>query len=227
MGFFGGRGGPRLPFSFPTWPVMSAPPAAAPCDPAPQQPVAVCAPDPTRRTAQLVDGFYSMLPPDEVSFLERNYRVAFNSSARIEDGSGDILQFDVPATQTFIVTGLDLYADAPDGVAMRFRDGDLRGSLAFALLVDGRVPMDLYSSVDIPTAPPDPSGAVRGSYFSGLGRALGRAGDSPFVRLRAREGAQVRVSYAVLRQPQTPVGHVGAILRGFVLPSALLDKNSA
>ena len=223
LGF--GRGGRFASLaSLPAWAFGTAaqagslkpdcPPAAIPCTP-----------NPAQRDADLIDGFYSALLPQEATVLYREARVPFASTARL-DGTGDIVRFDVPAGQTLILTGLDFYADAPDGSTYRFEDGDLRGYLAFALMFDGRAPFDIYSEIDIPGAPPDPSSAVRGSFFGGLGRALGRAGDSPFVTLRAREGTAVRGCYAVLRQPPLAVGHIGAIVRGFLVPSAVLDKKA-
>ena len=225
--------GPAVEVIQPTRPIISLPGPGAAVPPAgmggcpPQGPS--CSPNPNKRQTVLVDGFYSALPPEEVSFVQREARVPFSQNVRIEDGSGEVVKLEVPAGRTLLVSSLDLYADPPHGAGTRFRAGDLRGFLAFALLFDGRSPFDLFSEIDVPTPTPTPdpgAGVVRGSYFSTLGRVFGDSAEAPFVPLRAREGSCVRASYAVLRPPLVSVGHIGAILRGFLIPSALLDKKS-
>src|SRR5262249_61344418 len=104
--------------------------------------------------------------------------------------------------------------------------GSLRGSLAFAFTFDDRVPFDSYTAIEAPGATPDPSGIVRGSFFSSVGEAIGGPAETRHFALRAREGTVVRAAYAVLRAPATPPGHVGAIVRGFMVPTAVFDKQA-
>src|SRR5262249_30114280 len=174
-----------------------------------------------------IDGFYGDLPPGEVLFVRREVRVPFASNARIDDTSGDILRLTVPAAQTLVVTGVEFYADGPDSAgAPPPPAGSLRGSLAFAFTFDDRVPLDAYTAIDAPGATPDPTGVVRGSFFSSTGQALGGPAETWHFALRAREGMVVRAAYAVLRAPATPPGHVGAIVRGFMVPTAVFDKQA-
>src|SRR5262249_54403285 len=152
-----------------------------------------------KRLPTLIDSFYGDLPPGEVSFARREVRVPFNAGARIDDASGDIVRITVPPARTLIVTGLQFYADPPDGQT-RFVDGDLRSVLAFGLLFDDHSAFDLYSEIDVPTGGPDPQ-IVRGSFFTGVGDAIGGHGETPHLALRAREGTTVRAAYAVMRTP--------------------------
>jgi hypothetical protein len=221
MGSLFGRSRPGYATPAPVWlpgpvPVVVPPPSVPPQS---------CTPTPEKRASTLVDGFYSDLPPDEVAFLQREARVAFNANARMDETSGDILEFDVPSARTLVVTGLEFYADPQDGGQPLVADA-LRGYIAAALLFDGRVPFDLLSTMDVPAGSPDPSGIVSGSSFTTLGRVIGPDVTGPHFVLRAREGTSVRAAYSVIRSFPLPIGHIGAILRGFVVPSALLEKKA-
>src|SRR5262249_33410794 len=80
------------------------PPSVPPqCPPGPPTPA-------PQRVPVLVDSFYGDLPPNEAIFLRREGRVAFSGSARIDDGTGDLVRITVPTGQTLIVTAVGFYA---------------------------------------------------------------------------------------------------------------------
>jgi hypothetical protein len=66
-----------------------------------------------------------------------------------------------------------------------------------------------------------------GSAFTYFGHVFGGANRQPHLFLRAREGQTVRLAYSVVNPPAIPVATIGAVVRGYVIPSAILSAKTA
>jgi len=221
-------------------PSASAPPAPAPATPAvvaqasplvSSVAIPACAAPPPAPCAlpasavRVVDALYSEIPGAEVGIVHREARVPFTAAARAEDGSGDILSVTVPSAQTLLISDVEFYAQGPSasipGDQVTLDDAQLAGYVAAYLLVDNRSPLDLYSEIDAPAKTNDQR-PIKASAFSKLGPVLGGSGRQPHVYLRVNAGQTVRLSFACFRSPAVAVDHIGAILRGYLVPTAIL-----
>lgn len=180
---------------------------------------------------RLVDLFYSEIPTGDVNYFFREGRVAFNPSARADDGSGTIVSYRVQEAQTLVISDVEFYAQQPNpavvGDQLAIEPRQLTGYVGVHVLVDDRSPLDLYSEIQMPAA--EFAGAVPliGSAFSWFGKVFGGADRQPHVFFRAREGQTVRLAYTVVNAPVVPVGNIGALVRGYVIPSAILAAKTA
>jgi hypothetical protein len=168
--------------------------------------------------ARLVDSFYAAIPTAEVSYLFREVRKHFAQDARAEDGSGTLLSYVVPAGQTLLISDVEFFAQAHSQEEIEARR--LAGYVSLHFLVDDRAPLDVYTEISAPQG--QLGDAAKGSGFASLGHAFGGPGRQPFVTFRAREGQTVRLAYTTLRPPDIAVDEIGAALRGYIVPSALL-----
>jgi hypothetical protein len=211
---------PKAPTPTPTPPGPHAPASSSPL---PQAPAL------TR--ARLVDLFFSEIPTSDVSYFFREGRVAYTPGASATDGSGNILSYRVPDAQTLLISDVEFYAQAPNpavvGDQITLDPRRLTGFVGVHILVDDRSPLDLYSLIQMPQAEFSGTQDFMGSAFSYLGHVLGGAERQPHVFLRAREGQTVRLAYTVANAPTAPVTNIGAVVRGYVIPSTILAAKTA
>jgi len=207
---------------------------ALPCAPAPTAPVpAQPPPAPSMISAtsvRIVDALYSDVPTAEVTFLQREGRVPFSPNGAASDGTGNVLVYTVPQNQTLLISGVEFYAQRPNplvaGDQLAVDPRQLAGYVALHLIVDDRAPMDLYAEIDAPKGAIDTS-PLKGSIFSTLGNVVGGADGLPRQYLRARDGQTVRLAYTAVRQPVIVVDHLGALLKGYLIPSAIFDAKTS
>lgn len=225
FGWPGGTGAIDLPpCDDPTMPVT--------CPPVPQ-PSPSPSPPPTGPAAvavRIVDALYGDLTGSEVAFVEREARVPFSTIAALSDGSGNILSYVVPPGQTLLISDVTFHAQRPNpllpGDQLAVDERQLEGYVALHVVVDDRSAIDRYAQIDAPTGAVDQS-PLRGSIYSMLGTVIGGADRQPHAFLRAREGQTVRLGYTVVRNPVIAVDHIGASLRGYLVPSAICTAKSA
>jgi len=221
---------PRAPFGADQPPsAYSTPASGVPMLPSSTVPAADCDVSPAGSTTRLVDTLYSDLPSGEVSYLFREARARFLPIARAEDGTGTILSLQVGSAQTLLISDVEFYAQAPNpllpGDQLAIEARQLAGYLTLHLLVDDRAPFDLYAELDAPVGTASPQ-SVQGSVFNSLGKVIGGAERQPHLFIRAREGQTVRLGYSVVNAPAIPVAHVGAMLRGYVVPTAIFASKT-
>jgi hypothetical protein len=230
-----------------TCPGVPAPPGG------PKQPTPTCSPSPNpsqipspppgrpgcRGPAQpgvvqpvrLSDLFYSELPTADLGFLFREARVTYLPTGRASDGTGTILSYRVPDAQTLLISDVEFYAQTPNpalpGDILTVDERKLTGFIGAQILVDDRSPFDIYTTVDMPQAEFAGAQPFLGSAFTRFGKVVGGSDRQPHFFLRAREGQTVRLAYTVVNVPVTPVGHIGAVMRGYVVPSAILTAKTS
>jgi hypothetical protein len=225
--------GCALPQPPPKWPVPCPP---KPCAPSPPKPTPTPpGPTPTPPSAitrtRLVDLFYSEMPTGEVSYFFREARVGFNPSGRADDGTGTILSYRVQEAQTLVISDVEFYAQRPNpavtGDQLSIEPRQLTGFVGLHVLVDDRSPLDLYTEIQLPPAEFPGTQPFLGSAFSWFGKVFGGADRQPHVFIRAREGQTLRLAYTVVNTPNVTVGDIGALVRGYVIPSAILTAKTA
>lgn len=213
-------------------PVRDGPVTSPPCPPMPQPSPSPAPPPvgPAPTSVRIVDALYGDVPGAEVTFLERDARVPFSATGLASDGSGNILSYVVPAGQTLLISDVEFYAQRPNpliaGDQLAVDGRQLQGYLGLHFLVDDRSPTDLYADVDPPKGAVD-ARPVRGSVFSAFGKVIGGTDRQPRVYLRAREGQTVRLAYSVVRAPVIVVDHIGAALRGYLVPTTIFAAKTA
>lgn len=217
----------------PKWPVPCPP---APCTPQPPAPTPTppgpipYPPIPITRT-RLVDQFYAEIPTGEISFFFREGRVPFNQFARADDGSGTILSYRVPDAQTLVISDVEFYAQRANpsipGDQLAVEPRQVTGFVGLQVLVDDRSPLDLYTQIEMPQSEFPNTVSLVGSAFSWLGKVFGGADRQPHVLFRAREGQTVRLAYTVVNVPSVSVSNIGAVVRGYVVPSAIFAAKTA
>jgi hypothetical protein len=231
----------RVPPPAPKWPPLPAPPrpakptvvAPTPTPPGPTAPATHSphSPAPALSRSRLVDVFYSQIPTADVNYFFRDARVAFTPGARADDGSGDILSYRVPDAQTLVISDVEFYAQEPNptvvGDQLTIDARRLTGFVGVHVLIDDRSPLDLYSAIQLPQAEFSGAHDFMGSAFAYLGHVFGGAERQPHLFLRAREGQTLRLAYTVANPPNIPVANIGAAVRGYVIPSAILAAKTA
>ncbi len=185
---------------------------------------------PAGSIARLVDTLYSDLPSGEVSYLSREARGRFRPTAQAADGSGTILSLEVGSAQTLLISDVEFYAQTPDplfpGNQLPIEARQLAGYVTLHLLIDDRAPFDIYAELDAPVGAPNQQ-TIQGSVFTSLGKVIGGTDRQPHMFIRAREGQTVRLAYTVVNSPTLPIDHVGAMIRGYVVPTAIFASKTA
>jgi hypothetical protein len=230
-----------LPQPPPKWPPPPCPPkpckptasAHTPTPPGPHAP-ATSSPlpqAPALTRSRLVDLFFSEIPTPDVSYFFREGRVAYTPGSSASDGSGNILSYRVPDAQTLLVSDVEFYAHQPNpaqpGDQLTIDPRRLTGFVGVHVLVDDRSPLDIYSLIQMPQAEFSGAQDFMGSAYSFFGHVLGGADRQPHLYLRAREGQTLRLAYTVVNAPNVPVANIGAVVRGYVIPSAILAAKTA
>jgi hypothetical protein len=228
-----------VPPPAPKWPPLPPPqrpakPTIVPPTPTPPGPTALAqpslhAPASTLSRARLVDVFFSQIPTADVNYFFRDARVSYTAGARADDGSGDILSYRVPDAQTLVISDVEFYAQEANptlpGDQLTIEARRLTGFVGAHVLIDDRSPLDLYSLIDMT----DIAGAQNfmASAFAYFGHVFGGSNRQPHFFLRAREGQTVRLAYSVVNPPAISVDNIGAVVRGYVIPSAILAAKTA
>jgi len=180
---------------------------------------------------RVVEGLYAQVPPAEATLFQREAMVPFNLAARGADDSGTIFSFVVPSGQTLLLTDAEFSAlranPITPGDQLGVEPRQLAGYVALHLFVDERSPIDLYSEIVLPTGAAPGVDPIRGSFFSAFGSVIGGAARQPFGVLRVREGQSLRLAYTVARAPVIGVDTIGALARGFLVPTAIAAAKTA